>query len=192
MKADFNLVDDGWIKLSGVQDPVSLRQIFDMTDPPELAGTPIQKMIVFRLLLAIVQVACPLEDEDDYLDLSVEEMKAQVRTYLEQKKACFYLLDADRPFLQHPGVKVLDAKKLLPLAAFLPGVCSGNATLLFDNNCQPASISDSDRVYALLSVVTFGMGGKKPDKALVFSKGLVKKARRRLRLWGAAGFTVSR
>ena len=53
---------------------------------------------------------------------------------------------------------------------------AGNPTLLFDGNSLPSTLSDSDRVYARLSLVTFGMGGKKPDKQLVFSSGLVKKS----------------
>ena len=175
MKADFNLVENKWIKLIG-HESVSLLEFFNMQEAPTLAGTPIQKLILFRFLLAIVQVACPLEDEDEYSELSVEDLKTRVKNYLEQKKSCFYLFDPEHPFLQHPDVKVIDSKKLLPLSAFLSGVCAGNATLLFDVNSQQTSLSDSDFVYTFLSLVTFGMGGKKPDKSLVFSDGLVKKS----------------
>lgn len=175
MTLEFNLVDDKWIKLIG-HEPVSLLQFFDMQEAPKLAGTPVQKLLVFRLLLAIAQCACPLDDEDDYAELSVDDLKAGVRDYLKRQRDGFRLFDPERPFLQHPGVTVRDEKKKLPLSAFLPGACTGNATLLFDGNSLPSTLSDSDRVYALLSLVTFGMGGKKPDKQLVFSSGLVKKS----------------
>lgn len=174
MKADFNLVEDKWIKLVG-RDPVSLHDFFASTEPPKLAGTPVQKLIVFRLLLAIVQVACPLEDEDDYAELTIDEMKNRVKDYLGRQKGGFYPYDPERPFLQHPDVK-FNAEKMLPLASFLPGVCAGNTTLLFDTNTQPKTLTDSDLIYALLSLVTFGMGGKKADKSLVFSSGFVKKS----------------
>lgn len=129
MTLEFNLVDDKWIKLIG-HEPVSLLQFFDMQEAPKLAGTPVQKLLVFRLLLAIAQCACPLDDEDDYAELSVDDLKAGVRDYLKRQRDGFRLFDPERPFLQHPGVTVRDEKKKLPLSAFLPGACTGNATLL--------------------------------------------------------------
>lgn len=46
MTLEFNLVDDKWIKLIG-HEPVSLLQFFDMQEAPKLAGTPVQKLLVF-------------------------------------------------------------------------------------------------------------------------------------------------
>ena len=91
MTLEFNLVDDKWIKLIG-HEPVSLLQFFDMQEAPKLAGTPVQKLLVFRLLLAIAQCACPLDDEDDYAELSVDDLKAGVRDYLKRQRDGFRLL----------------------------------------------------------------------------------------------------
>lgn len=175
MRTDFNLVKDQWIRLVG-HEPVGLLELFDFKDAPMLAGTPVQKLILFRFLLAIVQCACPLEDEDEYQAMTVEDMKARVRDYLTKQTDGFLLFDSDRPFLQHPGILENNDKKTFPLSAFMPGVCTGNATLLFAANSSRPSLDEADVVYTLLSLVTFGMGGKKPDKSLVFTDGLVKKS----------------
>lgn len=175
MFRSFNLVTDPWIKLIDNQT-ASLRDFFDRDAAPELGGTPIQRLIVFRLLLAITYQACPLEMEEDYEELTVKEMRQKVLTYLEMHQKQFELFDEEHPFLQHPGITTENAKKFFPLEAFVPGICYGNATVLFSSNEMTQTLSDSDVVYALLQVVTFGMGGKKPEKELVFTPGYTKKS----------------
>lgn len=177
MSDDFNLVSDKWIKLVPNEE-VSLLEFFDREEAPQLGGTPIQKLVVFRLLLAILQRACFSEDEDDGDDeeLSIQQMKQAAIKYLTEKRGCFGLRDPERPFLQHPGITKANDDKSMPIAALLPGVCTGNATVLFDSNLISENISDADMVYVLLQTVTFGMGGKKPDKSLVFSSGYTKKS----------------
>ena len=81
MFRSFNLVTDPWIKLIDNQT-ASLRDFFDRDAAPELGGTPIQRLIVFRLLLAITYQACPLEMEEDYEELTVKEMRQKVLTSL--------------------------------------------------------------------------------------------------------------
>ena len=175
MHQSLNLVSVPWIKLVD-NKIVSLHAFFETEKAPELAGTPVQRLIVFRLLLAIAYQACPLEMEEDYEALTVEEMRFKVLKYLEAHQNQFDLFDAEHPFLQHPGLTAKHAKKFFPLAAFLPGVCHGNTTLLFASNVMPSDLSASDTVYALLQVVTFGMGGKKFEKDLVFAPSYIKKS----------------
>ena len=71
----FNLALQPWIKLEGA-DSVGLRELFALEEPPKLAGTPTERFVVFRLLLAVLQAACTLEEDDDLEGLSIEEMKA--------------------------------------------------------------------------------------------------------------------
>lgn len=175
MFKSLNLVRDPWVKLVD-GSIVSLHDLFSAEEPPELAGTPIQRLIVFRLLLAITYQACHLEMEDDYEDLTVVGLRKKVLVYLEDHQNQFELLDPETPFLQHPGLTTQNAKKVFPLEAFMPGVCYGNATVLFSSNEMTHSLSQSDVVYALLQVVTFGLGGKKPEKEVVFAEGYTKKS----------------
>lgn len=174
MKKEFNLATDSWIKLAG-RPPVSLLDFFANDDAIVLGGTAIQKLVVFRLLLAILQASCSLEDEEEWKELTIEEMKALAINYLKLHIAEFGLYDTEKPFLQHPQVTV-KKEKLLPIGAFLPGVCVGNATVLYSSNILPETVSDQDTVYALLQLVTFGMGGKKPDQSIIFAPGYEKKS----------------
>ena len=174
MKKEFNLATDSWIKLAG-RPPVSLLDFFANDDAIVLGGTAIQKLVVFRLLLAILQASCSLEDEEEWKELTIEEMKALAINYLKLHIAEFALYDTEKPFLQHPQVTV-KKEKLLPIGAFFPGVCVGNATVLYSSNILPETVSDQDTVYALLQLVTFGMGGKKPDQSIIFAPGYEKKS----------------
>lgn len=171
----YSLVDQPWIKLID-GEYVSLKSFFELDSPPTMGGTPIQRLVLFRLLLAIVYRACPLETEDDFEALTIDSMKTSVLRYLEAHRSAFDLWDEQKPFLQHPGISSAKPEKELAPGAFMPGVCSGNATLLFDSNCLTSDLSDSDLVYTLLTLVTFGLGGKKGDKDLVFSPGHKKKS----------------
>ena len=174
MKKEFNLATDSWIKLAG-RPPVSLLDFFANDDAIVLGGTAVQKLVVFRLLLAILQVSCSLEDEEEWKELTIEEMKTLAINYLKLHIAEFGLYDKEKPFLQHPLVTV-KKEKLLPIGAFLPGVCVGNATVLYSSNILPQTVSDQDTVYALLQLVTFGMGGKRPDQSIIFAPGYEKKS----------------
>lgn len=82
MKKEFNLATDSWIKLAG-RPPVSLLDFFANDDAIVLGGTAIQKLVVFRLLLAILQASCSLEDEEEWKELTIEEMKALAINYLK-------------------------------------------------------------------------------------------------------------
>lgn len=105
MKKEFNLATDSWIKLAG-RPSVSLLDFFANDDAIVLGGTAIQKLVVFRLLLAILQASCSLEDEEEWKELTIEEMKALAINYLKLHIAEFGLYDTEKPFLQHPQVTV--------------------------------------------------------------------------------------
>ena len=168
----FNLVENKWIKVH--EGRLSLYEFFNQSKAPMLSGTAVEKLVVFRLLLAVLQRACPIETEDDYEELSIDEMKETARDYLIRNKDSFNLRDEKAPFLQHPEISSGGKEHLI--GAFFPGACSGNTTILFDANEPRKRLSNEDAAYVLLQQVTFAAGGKKHDKDILFSED-VKKGR---------------
>src|SRR5699024_8946590 len=64
---------------------------------------PIQKMAVFKLLLAITQAAATPSDEKSWQALGVEQMARKCLIYLNKWHDRFYLY-GEKPFLQMPKV----------------------------------------------------------------------------------------
>ena len=172
MPTSFSLVSDPWIK---VEDSplLSLLEFFSSDRLPELSGSPADRFVVFRLLTAICQAATVLQDRDDLDALSAEELKSNVREYLEVHQNQFELYDPERPFLQYP--KVVSKDKAIATGDLCFGVCTGNATLLFEGNRQK-TLTPADEAYLLLQVLILGLAGKKPDAKIVLTNGLTKKA----------------
>ena len=161
-KKSFNLVYSPWIFLVDGRR-VSLKQLFEEEKPVELAGTPIERLEVFRLLLAIAHSACRLEDEEEWLDLDVEEMKASVIEYLEKWSSRFDLYDPERPFLQLRQVRDAETERKIPLMTFPMGTTSGNTTLLNQGNFQHP-LEDAEKTYVLLQQNIFALSAKKGDQ----------------------------
>ena len=159
-KKSFNLVYSPWVFLVDGRR-VSLKQLFEEEKPVELAGTPIERLEVFRLLLAIAHSACRLEDVEEWLDLDVEEMKASVTEYLEKWSSRFDLYDPEHPFLQFPKVSVSE-KKILSLKSLAFGISNGNTTVLTQGNVQ-RDLTDAESAYVLLQQNIFPLSGKKGD-----------------------------
>lgn len=167
-----NLATDPWVKLR-FRAPTSLIDFFHMEKAPELDGTPAERFVVFRLLLAILQASCPLELEWDLENLTIEDMKRRAADYLNSHAAEFELYDANRPFLQYPAV--VSKEKSLSTGSLVMGVCVGNATRLFESNCE-RRLTPAEEAYILLLQVILGFSGKKPDAQITIAKGLKKKS----------------
>ena len=65
---DFSLVDDPWIPVTG-DSRKSLYEVFSEKDIAGLGGSPLEKIALFKLLLAISQAAYTPADEQDWLSL---------------------------------------------------------------------------------------------------------------------------
>lgn len=169
---NYNLVNEPWILLQD-STRISLRDLFSRKGSVELGGNPIERLLVFRLLLAICQRAMVLQDREDWIAGSVETMKQEVLQYLEKWKERFDLYDEKYPFLQFP--QITHSKKPIPLASLVLGVSSGNATVITENS-MPRKLSQAEIVYVLLTQVLFSFGGKKADASICLKPGLKKKA----------------
>ena len=169
----FNLVDESWAPIAEY-DRAGLGAIFSNPKFPALGGTVLQKIALFKLLLAIAQAACTPETDEEWKKLGVEGMAEACRAYLEKWHDSFWLY-GDKPFLQYPAVS---RAKELDYGTIIPEVATGNATWLFHSQVPPAShdVDDAQRALALLVQMACCFGGKKPDSSVALTPGWVKKS----------------
>ena len=161
----FNLVTEPWIPIAGV-GLVSLNDIFT-NEFARLGGTPIEKVVILRLLLCIVHASMRtrLRDLGDWHELNDgrKEMASTVLKYLEQSSALFDLYDEKSPFLQFPQLKgqFHESKSNDPNALSL-SVSSGNKSVLTQWNVGTKP-SSAELARLILCGSCYGMGGGKYD-----------------------------
>ena len=119
MENRFNLIDEPWIPVAEV-GKVSLHQIFSRKDYRALSGTPIQKIALLKLLLAIVQAAWTPKDDSAWSAMSTAELSELCVKYLEKWRDRFFLY-GDRPFLQMLSRTALKAPPKIAVMAPLLG-----------------------------------------------------------------------
>ena len=167
----FNLIDEEWIPVAG-HGRASLRQVFSDGALKEIGGNPVEKIALFKLLLAIAQSACrPLPDDEAWEELRVEGMMACVQKYLNQHRDSFWLY-GERPFLQMPAVE--KAKKQ-PLGAVQLEVASGNTTVVTEFQ-QEKSLTDAEKAVLLVTLMGFACGRKNTDYSITLSKNYPKRS----------------
>lgn len=191
MENRYNLIDEKWIPVFGRENAkspaessfmASLSDIFaDSSGILSLRGNAVEKIAVFKLLLAIVQSACPLETEDDWKNIGLDGMRQETTKYLHTWHDSFWLY-GEKPFLQFPLLKE-KCKESKQCCNFKIGVASGNNSVVTQFQTDK-SMSDSDKALMSLMLMNFSFGGKQCDKSAVFSKGYEKKAS------GAAGSSL--
>lgn len=167
----FNLVDEPWIPVLGAQ-AVNLKQAFSQDlSLPGLGGTPIQRIALFKLLLAIAQAAWTPKNEEDWAGGGVVELSRRAIAYLEVKKDRFFLY-GPKPFLQTPAIA---KAKRIPCAALDPAIACGNTTVLTQLQ-SAAPLSEKEKALLLLTISSFATGGKKSDNSVVLSAGYAGKS----------------
>jgi len=168
---EFNLIENGWIPIPGEHDPQSLREVFTRKELKGLAGNPVEKIVILRLLLAIAHAAVELPDRKAWLALTPEKLAKQCLAYLEQWHDRFNLY-GEKPFLQFPA---LAKGKLSTIAATQVSVATGNKVVLTSWNVAQ-DCDDAGKVRVLLRQSCFGCSGKRYDQDLSLASGLVKKS----------------
>lgn len=169
MENSFNLIDENWIPVAGTGN-VSLLRIFSDTGLQSLGGTPVEKIAIFKLLLAIGQSAWTPADENEWKKLGVNGFQQKVLEYLRINHDLFYLY-GDRPFLQMPAIK--EAEKI-PFAAVKMEIASGNTTVVTQFQTE-TKFNDAEKAKQLVVLMNFACGGKKTDNSVVLTKGYEKK-----------------
>jgi len=198
MMRRFNLVDEDWIPIAGA-GRVSLKRIFQDTTLKSLGGTPVQKLSLLKLLLAIAQRVHTPENDYDWSDLKAEGLGEKCIEYLESQRDLFWLY-GDRPFLQMPVLRNMLDKNKKPLKVsdigrvYLPDLPSENDSILFQNqNSRP--LTDAEKAVFIVSVMNYSPGGKRTVKdAEPLTKGYsgkTKSARAAPSIGGYVGYLNS-
>lgn len=168
MENRYNLLDEQWIPVVG-EGKVGLRRIFSDAGLTALGGNPIEKIAVFKLLLAIAQTACTPEDEDGWKALGCDGMRKAVLDYLDSHRDCFWLY-GERPFLQMPEIQ---KAKTQPYGALKMEVAVGNTTVVTQIQSE-TPLDDAEKALLLIVQMSFAFGGKKVDNSIVLSDGYEK------------------
>lgn len=165
MDSKFNLIDEPWIPING-RGLVGLEDIFTDRTLTSLGGTPIEKIALTKLFLAIAQAAITPDNESEWESLGVEGLATKCRAYLAQWHHRFYLY-GDEPFLQVPAIKQANVQSF---GALLPEVSTGNTTVLTHSNMEK-NLADHEKARLLVTLMSMALGGKKTDNSITLSSG---------------------
>lgn len=167
----FNLIDEPWIPVVG-KGKVGLRQIFADESISALGGNPVEKIAVFKLLLAIAQSAITPKDETEWKSLGVKGLQERVSDYLDKWYDSFWLY-GEKPFLQMPAIEKADVKSFGTVEMH---VATGNTTVVTQIQAEKKDYSDAEKALLVLKLMGFAFGGKKTDNSVVLTKGYVGKS----------------
>ena len=167
----FNLIDEPWIPVVG-KGKVGLRQIFADESISALGGNPVEKIAVFKLLLAIAQSAITPKDETEWKSLGVKGLQELVSCYLDKWYDSFWLY-GEKPFLQMPAIEKADVKSFGTVEMH---VATGNTTVVTQIQTEKKDYSDAEKALLVLKLMGFAFGGKKTDNSVVLTKGYVGKS----------------
>lgn len=165
MENRFNLIDEPWIPVAGV-GRVSLWQVFENSQYRSLGGTPVQRIALMKLLLAIAQAAATPADEQAWRTLGAEGLARSCLAYLDRWHERFFLY-GERPFLQ---MSAIGAATLQRYGAVLPEVSTGNTTVLNHGQLE-RRLDDGEKALLLVSLMGFALSGKKTDNSVVLTPG---------------------
>ncbi|HOI98539.1 MAG TPA: type I-E CRISPR-associated protein Cse1/CasA [Rectinema sp.] len=165
----FNLIDEGWIPVAR-KGSVDLRTIFTDSTITALGGNPVEKIALFKLLLAIAQSAYTPKDEEDWGKLGCGGMQKKVLEYLDEHYECFWLY-GENPFLQMP--QVLAASKI-PYGSVQMEVATGNTSVVTEIQSEK-QLTDAEKAVLLVTLMGFAFGGKKTDNSVVLTRGYMSK-----------------
>lgn len=158
-KRSFNLITEPWIPIAGFGE-VSLWDVFTHPEYRRLGGTPVETVVLMRLLLAIVHASNTIKTTADWQSLTPALLAANARSYLEKWRDRFDLFDETYPFLQFPQLKGKCKEVSIGSLAF--PVASGNKTALTQWSINERfSVSETARL--LLCASGYGLGGGKYD-----------------------------
>ena len=157
-------MDDPWIPVVD-QGLVNLRTVFTNLELQALVGTPIQKISVQKLLLAIVQAAYTPLDDADWHQCDTRELARYCLDYLDKWHNAFELY-GEHPFLQMPQIK---QAKQTSYGAVLPEVSTNNTSVLTHIQ-MGTSLTDPEKALLLVCLMSYALGGKKVDNSVVLAQ----------------------
>ena len=167
----FNLIDEKWIPTVD-KGLVSLKQVFSDREIKQLGGSVIEKLSIFKLLLAIAQSAYTPKDDLDWRNYSKENFVSKVNSYLDKWHDNFFLYSDENPFLQFPILSSFKTE-LKSFSTVLPQVASGNNVLTLESEIA-FDLSDADKARMIVAQMNFAFGGKQTDNSFSLSENYVK------------------
>ena len=132
---------------------------FDVEFKGKIGGTPIQKISIYKLLIAIAQDAVVIGDEIEWKSIGVVSFGDKCREYLEKYKDCFWLY-GDRPFLQYPELNDQNIPTKVVFCRYIPDLSADNDTIIRETQTDPP-VDDGERALFLLSLMSYALGGKR-------------------------------
>lgn len=154
----YNLVREKWIPIEG-DEKASLMEVFSYGFKGRIGGNPIQKISLYKLLLAIAQDAVLFETEEELCSLGVEGFGGLCQDYLEKYEDCFWLY-GDNPFLQYPELEERDIKVNPIFCRYIPDLSADNDTIVRETQTDPP-LDDGDKALFVLTLMSYALGGKR-------------------------------
>ena len=163
MENRFNLIDEAWIPVADT-GIVSLRQLFSEKSYRTIGGTPVEKIAITKLLLAIAQAAYTPQDDDEWRRIGSDGLASSCLEYLTKWHDAFYLY-GDKPFLQMLEINKAEIKSF---GTVIPDVATGNTSRLTQYHVEK-TLDDGQKALLLLLQMNFALGGKKTDNKIILS-----------------------
>ena len=154
----YNLIREKWIPIEGA-GKASLYEVFRYGFKGRIGGNPIQKISLYKLLLAIAQDAVVFETEEELRSFGVERFGVLCQKYLENCEDCFWLY-GDNPFLQYPELEERDVKINPIFCRYIPDLSADNDTIIRETQTDPP-VDDGDKALFVLTLMSYAMGGKR-------------------------------
>jgi CRISPR system Cascade subunit CasA len=166
----FNLIDEEWIPVAG-KGRVGLKVLFTDGTLTALGGNPVEKIAIFKLLLAIAQSAYTPKNEADWKQLGCNGMQKKILECLDEHHDCFWLY-GEKPFLQMPEIE--KAYKT-SFGSVQMEVATGNTSVVTQIQAEK-KLTDAEKAVLLITLMGFACGGKKSDNSVVLTSGYALKS----------------
>lgn len=165
MPRRYNLIHERWIPIEG-EGKASLNEVFSCGFKGRIGGNPIQKISLYKLLLAIAQDAVVIENEAKLSSLGIEEFGVLCQDYLEKYEDCFWLY-GDNPFLQYPELEERDIKVNPIFCRYIPDLSAENDTIVRETQTDPP-LDDGEKALFVLTLMSYALGGKRVSDPKTF------------------------
>lgn len=169
MNKDFNLVKNAWIPIPSL-GTVNLLDVFNNTSLPFFGGNPIEKIALFKTVMAVAQASFTPQDEVERRAVGKDEFRRRCTQYLNEREGLFFLY-GDKPFLQMP--QIAPARKV-KFDVLITEVATGNTTIIGHSQLS-RELDDADKALLLITQMAFALGGKKVDNSAVLTPGYAGK-----------------
>lgn len=166
----YNLIDEKWIP-SVEREFISLKDVFSFSKLANIGGNPIEKIALFKFLLAICQIVLRPKTNRIIRNMSESEISIRVLEYFEQNYDKFDLY-GDNPIFQVKGAVQAKIKTFSEVSI---EISTGNTSVLYSSQLS-RDFSEREKALMLLTMLSFAPGGKKTDNSVILSPGYGSKS----------------